>query len=134
MLSDNEKYSGYEHIEGIIRYSMAVNQSRAEESPWMMDRFEPIAIKLPRRSGHTTVLARIAKEMGDQAMIVTNDLDQARFMLKNHGVGAFAITQHPPKGLRLPKVVLVDNAYYCPKRNLDEWMQAFPGCQFILLG
>jgi hypothetical protein len=133
MQSDNEKYSGYEHIEGILRYSMALNQSRVEENPWMAGRYEPIAIKLPRMSGHTTVLARLAKEMGDHAFVVTDTLDQARFLRKNHGIEAFTITQTPPRGLQMPKVVFVDNAYYCSKRNLDEWMQAFP-VQFILLG
>lgn len=134
MLSENERYAGYEHIERILRYSMAVNQSRAEENPWDANYREPIALKLPRRSGHSTVLATLAKEMGENAMVVTNDLDQARFLLKNHGVGAFSITQEPPRGLRMPKVVFIDNAYYCSKQRIDEWMKAFPTCQFILLG
>lgn len=133
MLSDNEKSLGYELIERVIGYSMALNQSRAEENTWTESRYEPIAIKLPRLSGHTTVMAKLVKEMGDHAFVVTNSLEQARYIRHNHGIVAFTINQNPPRGLKMPRVVFVDNAYYCSKQRLEEWMQAYP-VQFVLLG
>jgi hypothetical protein len=104
------------------------------EKSWNGGVFDPIIIKLPRREGHTTVLAKLAKEMGDQAMVVTNSQDQAHYMLKNHGVECFTISQRPPRGLRMPKVVFIDNAWYCSQHDLREWAGAFPSSQFVLLG
>jgi dihydroorotate dehydrogenase len=120
-------------IKFIIRDSINENQKIPEQMG--LSYHEPITLKLSRRSGHSTALADLVRELDTEAIVVTNTLDQAHHLVANHGLqNVFSVNQDPPRGKKLPKLVFIDNAFYCDQRRIIEWMRAFPGCQFILLG
>jgi len=118
-------------IQYLIQEAIEDNEEQGRVCP------EPICIKLSRRSGHTDAIIELAKtSYKNECLVVTNDNDNAwRIRMTSGGdVIASSISDQPPRGITMPKVVFIDNAFYCRTKEIDKWMNGCPGSQFVLVG